>query len=135
MGCLKGGVAANAVIPTPDYVRFATHYRFRPDFCQAADPQSKGVVEALVRYAQTDLAVPLLRAGADAFDVHAVDLDAANAVARTWCEVNAVEHSETCAVPARRLVEIEAPLLAPLPSLRPAIGRRELRKVWSSRAA
>ena len=28
MGCLKGGTVANVVIPTPDYVRFATHYRF-----------------------------------------------------------------------------------------------------------
>ena len=27
MGCLKGGVVADVVIPTPDYVRFATHYR------------------------------------------------------------------------------------------------------------
>ena len=35
MGCLKGGVVANVVIPTPDYVRFATHYRFAPDFCHA----------------------------------------------------------------------------------------------------
>jgi len=33
MGRLKGGVVANVVVPSPDYVRFATHYRFRPDFC------------------------------------------------------------------------------------------------------
>ena len=26
MGCLKGGVVADVVIPTPDYVRFVTHY-------------------------------------------------------------------------------------------------------------
>lgn len=26
MGCLKGGVVADVVVPTPDYVRFATHY-------------------------------------------------------------------------------------------------------------
>ena len=26
MGCLKGGVVANVVVPTADYVRFATHY-------------------------------------------------------------------------------------------------------------
>ncbi|MGI8693332.1 MAG: hypothetical protein ACR2JK_10615 [Geodermatophilaceae bacterium] len=26
MGCLKGGVVADVVIPTPDYVRFAAHY-------------------------------------------------------------------------------------------------------------
>lgn len=55
MGCLKGGVVANVVVPTPDYVRFATHYRFRPDFCEAADPESKGMVENLVGYAKHDL--------------------------------------------------------------------------------
>jgi len=26
MGCLKGGVVANVVVPTPDYLRFAAHY-------------------------------------------------------------------------------------------------------------
>ena len=41
MGCLKGGVVANKVVPTADYVRFATHYSFRPDWCEAADPESK----------------------------------------------------------------------------------------------
>jgi hypothetical protein len=41
MGCLKGGVVANVVAPTPDYVRFATHYGFAPDLCHGADPQSK----------------------------------------------------------------------------------------------
>ena len=40
MGCLKGGVVASVVVPTPDYVRFASHYGFRPDWCHAADPQS-----------------------------------------------------------------------------------------------
>ena len=58
MGCLKAGVVANVVVPTPDYVRFATHYGFRPDFCQAADPESKGIVENLVGYAKRDLMVP-----------------------------------------------------------------------------
>jgi hypothetical protein len=48
MGCLKGGVVANVVVPTPGYVRVASHYRFRPDFCEAADPESKGIVENLV---------------------------------------------------------------------------------------
>ena len=59
MGCLKGGVVANVVVPTPDYVRFAMHYRFRPDFCEASDPESKGIVENLVGYAKDDLMVPL----------------------------------------------------------------------------
>lgn len=42
MGCLKGGVVADVVVPTADYVRFATHYRFRPDFCHAQGPEEQG---------------------------------------------------------------------------------------------
>ena len=48
MGCLKGGVVANVVVPAPEYLRFAAHYGFRPDFCEANDPESKGIVENLV---------------------------------------------------------------------------------------
>src|SRR4029079_16378830 len=59
MGCLKAGVVADVVVPTADYVRFATHYGFRPDFCEAHDPESKGMVEHLVGYAKRDLLVPL----------------------------------------------------------------------------
>ena len=58
MGCLKAGVVANVVVPTAEYVRFAAHYGFRPDFCEAADPESKGIVEHLVGYAKRDLVVP-----------------------------------------------------------------------------
>ena len=58
MGCLKAGVVANVVVPTADYVRFATHYGFRPDFCHADDPESKGIVENLVGYAKRDLMIP-----------------------------------------------------------------------------
>jgi transposase len=97
MGCLKGGVVANVVVPTAAYVRFATHYGFRPEFCEAADPESKGAVEALVRYAKSDLVVP-----ADDFGG---DLGAGNAAAVAWCaEVNAATHSEIAAVPDQRLV-------------------------------
>jgi len=120
MGCLKGGVVANKVIPTGEYVRFAAHHGFRPDFCEAADPQSKGIVENLVGYAKTDLMIPQAP-----FD----DLLAANAAAAAWCtEVNSVMHSEICAVPAERLVS-ERELLAPLPSLRASVGRAVTRKV------
>jgi transposase len=128
MGCLKGGVVADVVVPTPDYVRFATHYRFRPDFCHAHDPESKGIVENLVGYSKRDLMVPL---GAVQGDV--ADLDAANVAAADWCaEVNHRSHSEIAAVPAERLAEVELGLLATLPSLQPSGlfgGRRELRKV------
>ena len=50
MAALKASVVANAVVPHPDYVRFALRYGFRPDFCEAEDPVSKGIVEALVGY-------------------------------------------------------------------------------------
>lgn len=59
MGCLKGAVVANVVVPSPDYVRFASHYRFRPDFCQAADTESKRMVENLVGYPKSDRMTPL----------------------------------------------------------------------------
>ena len=121
MGCLKGGVVMNVVVPTPDYVRFAAHYRFRPDFCEGHDPESKGMVEHLVGYAKRDLVIP---AG-----VSVADLTAANAEAARWCEeVNGQEHSEIAAVPAVRL-DTERPLLHRLPSLRPQIGKVTTRKV------
>ena len=120
MGCLKGGVVANVVVPTAEYVRFASHYGFRPDFCEAADPESKGIVENLVGYAKADLMVPQAPFG---------DLAAANAAARAWCaEVNGAVHSEICAVPAERMLT-ERELLGPLPSLRASIGKMTTRKV------
>ena len=120
MGCLKGGVVANVVVPAPGYLAFALHYGFRPDFCEAADPESKGVVENLVGYAKADLVIP----GAPF-----TDLAAANAAAVAWCaEVNGAVHSETSAVPAERLLS-ERALLRPLPSLRPAPAATAVRTV------
>src|SRR5674476_1197356 len=52
MGCLKGATVAGLVVPTPDYVRFVTHYGTRPDFCEGADPESKGIVENQVGYVE-----------------------------------------------------------------------------------
>jgi transposase len=119
MGCLKAGTVANVVIPTPDYVRFATHYGFAPDFCHAADPESKGIVEHLVGYAKRDLAVP----------DDSADLATWNEAAVSWCdEVNTAVHAETCQAPAAQL-GVERELLRPLPSLRARIGRVEVRKV------
>lgn len=121
MGCLKGGVVANVVVPTAAYVRFATHYGFRPDFCEAADPESKGAVEALVRYAKSDLVVPAEDFGGE--------LSMANTAAAGWCvEVNAAVHSEIAAVPCDRLA-VEQGVLRALPSLRPTIQVGVTRKV------
>ena len=121
MGCLKGGVVANVVVPAPAYVRFALHYGFRPDFCEGHDPESKGVVEALVGYAKSDLVVP----GGLAVG----ELARANEAARAWCEeVNARRHTEIYAVPAERL-GAERPLMGVLPSLRPSFAKVASRKV------
>ena len=121
MGCLKGGVVANVVIPSPDYVRFATHYGFSPDFCEAADPASKGLVENLVGYVKRDLMIP--------GELIARDLRRANESARDWMEeVNAAEHSEICAVPSERLC-VELELLGPLPQLRANTGQVIFRTV------
>jgi hypothetical protein len=123
MSCLKGGTVANVVVPHPEYVRFAAQYGFRPDFCEAADPESKGMVEALVGYAQRDLIVPAMTEGGWS------DLGVANAAARAWCaEVNGRIHSEIMAIPAERLV-IERERLRSLPSLRPAVREGVVRKV------
>ena len=56
---MKAVVVAGVVLCTPDYVRVATHYWFRPDFCHAKDPEIKGIVENVVNYAKADLMVPL----------------------------------------------------------------------------
>lgn len=120
MACLKGGVVANVVIPTPQYIRFASHYGFSPDFCHANDPQSKGVVEHLVGYAQRDLVVPLFTEAKIAG--RPIGVGEANTAARAWMgEVNTAVHSEICAIPDQRL-DIERGLLGPLPSLRAEIG-------------
>lgn len=123
MGCLKGGVVANRVVPTADYVRFALHYRFRPDFCEGADPESKGIVENLVGYAKSDLLTPLL------LDDE-LDLAKDNEAAKQWCqEVNAAVHADIVAVPEQRLAQ-ERLLLTALPSLQLRIGPAPvLRKV------
>lgn len=82
MGCLKAGTVAGVVVPTADYVRFATHYGFRADFCQGHDPESKGIVENLVGYAKSDLMIPA--------ELTVDDLAAANTAGRVWmAEVNA----------------------------------------------
>ena len=120
MAGLRASEVAGLVVPHPDYVRFSAHYGFRPDFCWAADPESKGMVEHLMGYAQRDLVVPVGRF---------TDAEQANAAARVWCaEVNAAVHSETCAIPAEHLV-VEAEHLRPLPELRAAIMEGVARKV------
>jgi hypothetical protein len=123
MGCLRASTVANVVVPHPEYVQFCAWYGCRPDFCEAADPESKGMVEHLAGYAQTDLVIPALPDGGWP------DLAAANTAARNWCaEVNACVHSETCALPTERLAS-ESQILRPLPSLRPPLRAATQRTV------
>jgi hypothetical protein len=123
MACLKAGIVANVVVPHPEYVRFAAHYGFQPDFCEAADPESKGLVENLAGYVQTDLIIPALMEGGWP------DEASANVAAKVWCaEVNGRVHSEIAAIPAERLA-VEQVVLRPLPSLRPPLRSGEPRKV------
>ena len=123
MACLKAGIVANVVVPHPEYVAFAARYGFRPDFCEGADPESKGVVENLCGYVQRDLLVPAL------LEPEWPDLVAANAAARAWCaEVNATVHSEISAVPNERLSR-ERHVLRPLPARRPPLRAVETRTV------
>jgi len=120
MAGLRASEVAGLVVPHPDYVRFAAHYGFRPDFCWAADPESKGMVEHLMGYAQRDLVVPV---------GEFTDAEQANAAARRWCsEVNGRVHTEIVAIPAERLV-LESEHLRPLPELRAALMAGVARKV------
>ena len=66
-------------------------------------------------YVKRDLMIP--------GELDARDLRHANESARDWMqEVNAVEHSEICAIPSTRL-EVEVELLGPLPQLRANAGK------------
>jgi len=110
-------------VPHPDYVRFATHYGFRPDFCEARGPESKGVVEALVGYAKTDQG-PEGTPPASGWS----SVVEANAAAMAWCaEVNGRLHSEIAAVPTARLAT-EGSVLRPLPTLHVSPPSGVLRK-------
>ncbi|MCA1701383.1 MAG: IS21 family transposase, partial [Actinobacteria bacterium] len=110
---------AGAAVLNPDFVRLAAHYRFRPQTAIPRDPESKGKVEALVRFVKSDL-VPH-----EGFR----SLDEANAHALAWCrEVNAEPHSETKRRPSEAIAD-ERSLLRPLPTSRPPAACGEQRKV------
>jgi transposase len=49
------GHLAGVAVLTPDLVRLAAHYRFSPRTTERQDPESKGKVEALVRFTKSDL--------------------------------------------------------------------------------
>jgi transposase len=116
---VASGHLAGAAVLNPELVRLASHYRFSPRTTERSDPESKGKVEALVRFAKSDL-IPY-----EGF----ASLDHANGAGAAWCEeVNGEVHYETRARPAERL-ELERPLFRALPPARPAVACGEQRKV------
>jgi hypothetical protein len=85
---VKAGIVANVVVPHPECVQFATHFRCRPDFLRRSEPRIERHRENRCGYAQRDLLLPAL------LEDEWPDLAAANATARAWCaEVNAQVHS------------------------------------------
>jgi hypothetical protein len=113
------GHLAGVAVLNPELVRLAAHYRFSPRTTERQDPESKGKVEALVRFTKSDL-IPY-----EGF----ASLDEANQAGAAWCrEVNGEIHYETRARPVERL-ELERPLLRGLPAARPAVAWGEERKV------
>jgi transposase len=116
---VASGHLAGVAVLNPELVRVAAHYRFSPRTTERSDPESKGKVEALVRFTKSDL-IPY-----EGFS----SLDEANQAAAAWCsEVNGELHYETRARPAEQL-DLERPLLRSLPVGRPAVACGEERKV------
>ena len=111
------GFVAGAAVLNPQLVRLASHYRFNPATAAPHDPEAKGKVEALVKFAKANLPP-------EGFS----SLVEANRWAEQWCiEVNGQVHAETQAVPAERL-QHERPLLRRLPE-RAAQATGDVRKV------
>ncbi len=71
------GHLAGAAVLNPDLVRLAAHYRFSPRTTERSDPESKGKVEAVVRFTKSDL-IPY-----EGFS----SLDEANQAGAAWCVV------------------------------------------------
>ncbi|MGH2988294.1 MAG: IS21 family transposase [Solirubrobacterales bacterium] len=113
------GDVCGAHVLNPDLVRLAAHYRFSPRTTEYYDPESKGKVEAAVRFTKSDL-IPSEGFGS---------LDEANEAGREWCaRVNSEPHSETKRAPAE-LIGAERPIFRPLPAQRPPLACGEERKV------
>ena len=92
---------------TPDLLRFALAYGFKPRACWTYDPESKGKVESAVKYVRRSFF----------YGRNFKDLDDLNQQARLWTEevANQKPHSATGEAPAARL-EQERKVLKPLPS-------------------
>ena len=116
MGCLKGGVVANVVVPDPGLCPVRHPLRVPARLLRGRRPGVEGDRGEPGRLRQD-------RSDGPAAAVRPT-CGPRNDAAAAWCaEVNAALHSEICAVPPERL-QAERELLRPLPSLRPEIGAK-----------
>lgn len=115
----QAGLHAGAGRPTDAYAAFCGQLKVDWHFCEAADPQAKGVVERLQGYAETNFEPG--RSFANHLDFQ-LQLDA-------WFEkANARQHRTLRCRPIDRLLE-EREVMAPLPARPPDTDRRWVLRV------
>ena len=115
----QAGIHAHDGRATQEFAAFCGQLKLDWLFCQAADPQAKGVVERLQGYLETNFEPG--RSFANELD-YQLQLD------RWFAKVNARTHKTLRCRPADRLAE-ERELMAPLPATAPDTDRRFVTRV------
>ena len=115
----QAGIHAYDGRPTQEFAAFCGQLKLDWLFCQAADPQAKGVVERLQGYLETNFEPG--RSFANELD-YQLQLD------QWFAKVNARTHKTLRCRPADRLAE-ERELMAPLPASAPDTDRRFVTRV------
>jgi transposase len=115
----QAGIHAHDGRPTREFAAFCGQLKLDWLFCQAADPQAKGVVERLQGYLETNFEPG--RSFANELD-YQLQLD------QWFAKVNARTHKTLRCRPADRLAE-ERELMAPLPATAPDTDRRFVTRV------
>jgi transposase len=115
----QAGIHARDGRPSEAFAAFCGQLRVDWHFCEAADPQAKGVVERLQGYAETNFE-PGRR--------FANELDFQDQLDGWFAKVNARTHRGIRARPVDRLAE-ELEVMAPLPQAMPDTARRWVTRV------
>ena len=117
MGCLKAATVADVVVPTPAYVRFATHYGFGPTSARRPTPSPRAWSRTSSATRSPTSSIPdeveRGRPGQRPMPKRTV-----------WCdEVNARRALARSGPSRKERLEIERPLFSPLPHA-PALHRQ-----------
>ena len=115
----QAGIHGHAGRPTDAYAAFCGQLKVDWHFCEAADPQAKGVVERLQGYAETNF---------EPGRVFANELDFQEQMDAWFSRVNARTHKTLRARPVDRLRE-ELEVMAGLPDRMPDTARRWVTRV------